>query len=156
MIIRRIYFYAIIVFALDQGTKVWVLHFLKLDSLLRVTIIPGYANFHMAWNDGINFGIFGSGNPLVKWGLVLVAILICAGITWWARDENRRVQQIFVALIIGGAIGNVFDRIIYGAVADFINISCCGIKNPYSFNIADVAIFFGAFGLIISSEKKLS
>jgi signal peptidase II len=110
----------------------------------------------MAWNDGINFGIFGSGNPLVKWGLVLVAILICAGITWWARDENRRVQQIFVALIIGGAIGNVFDRIIYGAVADFINISCCGIKNPYSFNIADVAIFFGAFGLIISSEKKLS
>jgi signal peptidase II len=51
--------------------------------------------------------------------------------------------------LIGGAIGNVIDRIAYGAVADFLNMSCCGIENPYAFNVADIAIFAGALGLVL-------
>ena len=50
-------------------------------------------------------------------------------------------------VLVGGAIGNVIDRIIYGAVADFLNMSCCGFNNPYAFNVADIAIFAGAIGL---------
>ena len=59
-------------------------------------------------------------------------------------------------LLIGGAMGNVIDRLIYGAVADFITMSCCGIENPYSFNVADVAIFIGALGLVLFTGKKKS
>jgi signal peptidase II len=49
---------------------------------------------------------------------------------------------------VGGALGNALDRVLYGAVADFLNMSCCGIRNPYAFNLADVFIFAGAAGLI--------
>jgi len=56
--------------------------------------------------------------------------------------------------LVGGALGNVIDRLIYGAVADFINMSCCGINNPYAFNIADIAVFIGAFGMVIFSNDK--
>jgi signal peptidase II len=56
-------------------------------------------------------------------------------------------------LLVGGAIGNVIDRIAYGAVADFLNMSCCGFENPYAFNVADIAIFAGAFGLVVFSGK---
>ena len=58
------------------------------------------------------------------------------------------MAAIFIGLVIGGALGNVFDRLYHGAVVDFLNMSCCGINNPFSFNIADVWVFAGAFGLI--------
>lgn len=51
--------------------------------------------------------------------------------------------------MVGGALGNVVDRLLYGAVADFLNMSCCGFENPYAFNVADISIFIGAFGLIL-------
>ncbi len=60
---------------------------------------------------------------------------------------------VFAGLIVGGAIGNALDRVIFGAVADFLNMSCCGINNPYAFNVADIAIFFGAFGLVLFGDK---
>ena len=65
------------------------------------------------------------------------------------RDRPRRIVQISAGLVIGGAIGNVIDRLVYGAVADFLNMSCCGFENPYSFNVADISIFVGALGLIL-------
>ena len=64
-------------------------------------------------------------------------------------------MQILIALVIGGALGNAIDRLLYGAVADFINITCCGLRNPYSFNLADVFIFIGLTGLLVfKSEEK--
>jgi signal peptidase II len=54
-------------------------------------------------------------------------------------------------LLVGGALGNVVDRVIYGAVADFLNMSCCGFTNPYAFNVADISIFAGAIGLALFS-----
>ncbi|MES2542698.1 MAG: signal peptidase II, partial [Pseudomonadota bacterium] len=54
--------------------------------------------------------------------------------------------------LVGGALGNIIDRIAYGAVADFLNMSCCGIENPYAFNVADIAIFAGALGLVIFAK----
>jgi signal peptidase II len=56
--------------------------------------------------------------------------------------------------LLGGALGNVVDRLIYGAVADFLNMSCCGIDNPYAFNVADIAVFAGAIGLVLAPGAK--
>ena len=63
-------------------------------------------------------------------------------------------MQVAGGLLVGGALGNVIDRITWGAVADFLNMSCCGIDNPYAFNIADISIFAGALGLILVSGGK--
>ena len=62
-------------------------------------------------------------------------------------------MQIAAGLLIGGALGNVIDRLIYGAVADFLNMSCCGISNPYAFNVADIAIFARRGGLILCADR---
>jgi signal peptidase II len=104
----------------------------------------------MAWNRGINFGLFHGEDDLTRWILVAVALAISAWVWLWMRRERPgRAGMIAAGLLIGGALGNVLDRLIYGAVADFLNMSCCGIDNPYAFNVADIAIFAGALGLIL-------
>jgi signal peptidase II len=65
------------------------------------------------------------------------------------RERGNAGADLGRGLLVGGALGNVIDRIAYGAVADFLNMSCCGIENPYAFNVADIAIFAGALGLVL-------
>ena len=86
----------------------------------------------------------------------MLSIIISSLITFWIyRIKASNFQVIFGALLCGGALAYGFDRIIYnGAVADFLNMSCCGIYNPFVFNFADVFIFIGAVGLAFSKENK--
>ena len=70
-------------------------------------------------------------------------------LVWLWRRPQSRMMNIAAGFLIGGALGNVIDRLLYGAVADFLNMSCCGIENPYAFNVADIAIFMGAAGLVV-------
>jgi signal peptidase II len=106
----------------------------------------------MAWNQGVNFGLLGDDSAWMRWALIAVAMGISAWVCLWVRrDRGGRPMQAAAGLLIGGALGNAIDRIAYGAVADFLNMSCCGIDNPYSFNLADVAIFLGAVGLVLFS-----
>jgi len=64
------------------------------------------------------------------------------------RDPPGRLGFLSAGVLVGGALGNVVDRIVYGAVADFLNMSCCGLVNPFAFNVADIAVFVGAIGLV--------
>lgn len=136
---------ALAVIVLDQLSKLVVVQYLELKFRQTILVVDPFLNFRMAWNEGINFGI-----PLAsKWMLIALALAISGWIVWWMnRDRPGRWVQVSAGLVVGGAIGNVIDRLVYGAVADFLNMSCCGFENPWSFNIADIAIFFGAFGLI--------
>ena len=111
-------------------------------------------NFRMAWNTGINFGFFSSGGDVSRIFLVVLSICICCGLLWWIKDSRDGSQCFGVALIIGGASGNIMDRIFFGAVADFLNMSCCGFRNPFSFNVADIAIFMGAFTLLFYNKNS--
>ena len=80
----------------------------------------------------------------------MLAIVISGWIVWWMnREPQGRWVLVSAGLVIGGAVGNVIDRIVYGAVADFLNMSCCGFENPWSFNVADIAIFVGAVWLTL-------
>ena len=85
--------------------------------------------------------------------LIAVALVISGWVLWWGRSFAGWWGQLLVALIVGGALGNTVDRLRYGAVADFLNMSCCGLRNPFSFNVADIAIFVGALGLVLFSER---
>ena len=143
-----------LIFIVDQLTKFFVVHILDLSDRLSITIISGFVYFKMAWNEGINFGLFANSSEIMRFALIIISILICIGIFFWAIKQNSIILFIFSSAVIGGALGNVLDRIIYGAVADFLNITCCGIYNPYSFNIADISIFFGVLGIIFFPNSK--
>ncbi len=141
---------ALATFALDQATKLGVLHGLDLNNRGEIDVFPPFLVFRMAWNRGINFGLFSGDGNLGRWVLIAIALAISAWVWIWVRrDRPGRWAMISAGLLIGGAIGNVIDRLVYGAVADFLNMSCCGIENPYAFNVADIAIFAGALGLVI-------
>jgi signal peptidase II len=140
------------VFAVDRLSKWWIVEWLDLEHLGRVDVLPPYLNFVMAWNRGINFGVLGA---VPQWVLILLAAAISVALVWWVYRQaageageagKARVSALAwgAGIVIGGALGNAWDRLQYGAVADFLNMSCCGIDNPYAFNFADVAIFAGA------------
>ncbi|WP_062762256.1 signal peptidase II [Falsirhodobacter sp. alg1] len=147
---------ALVVFVLDQLSKLAVIHGLNLPVVGRVEVIPPFLTFQMAWNQGMNFGLFAGDANVTKWLLVIIALSISGWVLWWMRKPGHtRTAQISAGLLIGGALGNVIDRLLYGAVADFLNMSCCGIDNPYAFNVADIAIFLGAIGLVVfTGEPK--
>ena len=146
----------VLTFLVDQITKYWVVHVLELDRLRDMPIWPPFLNFKMAWNYGINFGLFQGDTDTTRWILIGIALLISGVVLWWIRREPGGIwQKIAAGLLIGGAMGNVVDRLVYGAVADFLNMSCCGIDNPYAVNVADIAVFAGAVGMVIfTGEKK--
>ena len=148
--------YSFTIMILDQASKFYIIHIIDLPNKLSIVAVPGFFNLKMAWNEGINFGLFASGNISRRIGLILISTLICLGIFLWAVTKKSHFLHLYASAIIGGAIGNLFDRILYGAVADFLNFTCCGIQNPYSFNIADISIFLGALGIIFfpSSSNK--
>ena len=145
---------AILVFLLDQVTKWFVVIYLNLIEFGEIDVLPPFVNFRMAWNRGINFGLLSNDADLARWALIAVAVVISTWVMVWVwRDGAGRWAALSAGLLVGGAIGNVVDRLIYGAVADFLNMSCCGIENPYAFNVADIAIFAGALGLVVFSGK---
>lgn len=146
--------WAIGIFALDQASKYFVVHVLDLWSRQRIDVLPPFLNLRMAWNQGINFGLFANGTEIMRWVLVALALAISTWVWFWVRREPKsRIVHVSAGLLIGGAMGNVLDRFIYGAVADFLNMSVPGIDNPYSFNVADIAIFAGAIGLVLFTGK---
>lgn len=146
---------ALAVFALDQILKYVVVHLLNLDRILAIDVIPPVLNLRMAWNQGVNFGLFSGDSNVTRWVLIVLSLLISGWVWIWVRRQpwDARVQ-VSAGLLIGGALGNVIDRVIYGAVADFLNMSCCGFQNPWAFNVADIAIFAGAIGLVLFAGKE--
>ncbi|MGB3408161.1 MAG: signal peptidase II [Jannaschia sp.] len=149
---RALWISAVAAFVVDQLSKVIVVHLLDLNTVLVLPVLPPLLTFRMGWNEGINFGLFhGAGG---RWVLIVLAVVISAILVRWARGFERAPAFVAAGLIVGGAIANALDRLLYGAVADFLNMSCCGIQNPFAFNLADVFIFAGAAGLVVWGENK--
>ena len=150
---RLIFWAGFWTFLLDQATKYIVVHWMNLMTRQEIDVAAPFLVFQMAWNRGVNFGL-GAGADM-RWVLIGVALAISAAVLVWLwRTGGTKWTYISAGLLIGGALGNVVDRVLYGAVADFINMSCCGIDNPYAFNVADVAIFAGAIGLALLPDGR--
>ena len=153
---RIIFWAGFAAFILDQLSKYLVVHVMELSRVRMIDVLPPLLNFRYGENRGINFGLFGDGSDASRWILIALAGVICIGVLVWARRHAIGLwAKISVGLLVGGALANVADRLIYGYVLDFLNMSCCGINNPFVFNLADVFIFAGAIGLIFfTSDKK--
>lgn len=142
---------SIVVIGIDQLSKIWIVEWLGLRTDPDgIDVWPPFLQFRMGWNTGVNFGLFDGQSESQRWLLIGLAVAISIGLTIWAIRAGRRFIAMACGLIIGGALGNAWDRVTYGAVADFLNMSCCGIENPFVFNIADTAIFLGAALLILA------
>ncbi|WP_298934460.1 signal peptidase II [uncultured Ruegeria sp.] len=145
-------------FVIDQVSKYLVVHVMRVaDQLGGIDVLPPLLVFKYGENRGINFGLFQGDSDASRWVLIGVSIAICfAVVIWLRRSTATNFMLICGGLLIGGALGNVIDRILYGFVLDFLNMSCCGINNPFVFNLADVFIFAGAIGLVLFDGKKPS
>ncbi len=146
---------ALAIFLLDQISKYLVVHVMNLREVLSIDVLPPLLNFRMAWNQGVNFGLFSNGGGISPWVWVAVSVAVSVFVILWMRREAAGLRaDLSAGILVGGALGNAVDRVVYGAVADFLNMSCCGINNPFSFNVADIAIFAGAIGLILFTGQK--
>ncbi len=117
------------------------------EAVYHNIIITPFLNMVMVWNKGVSFGLFAADGAINKYGLVFVAILISIGMGIGLYRTQKRLMAAACAVIIGGAIGNVIDRLRFGAVADFVDVHVMGHHWP-AFNLADSAIVIGA-GLMI-------
>lgn len=154
---RLFWLVAVITFVADQATKYAVVLGLNLREIGVIEVWPPYLTFRMAWNRGINFGLFADDAAVMRWVLIVLAVGISIGVIIYTRRNLAtfgRMALIGAGLLVGGALGNAIDRIVFGAVADFLNMSCCGIANPYAFNVADIAIFAGVFAIAVFGDRK--
>jgi signal peptidase II len=142
------YGFALLVIVLDQLTKAWVMSGLDLQDVGRVFVLPPVFNFTWVENRGVSFGLFGDGSA--RWVLSVFSVAVAAGLGWWALRADRRLLITAIGLVMGGAIGNVIDRIRFGFVVDFLDFSGTGVF-PWVFNVADSAITVGVILLILDS-----
>ncbi|MBT4322724.1 MAG: signal peptidase II, partial [Rhodobacterales bacterium] len=124
-----------------------------LDIIGSYDVYSPFLTLKMGWNTGINFGLFSESYFFMRWILIAISLGICLFLLFWSRKLKGNFAPILIGLIIGGAVGNVIDRVRFGAVIDFLNMSCCGINNPYIFNLADIFVFTGLVFLLVFLEK---
>ena len=155
----------IAIVVVDQLSKAWVLgnpDFRAVDCLNglascgRVELSP-LVDFSMMWNRGISFGL-AQADGLARWGLFLVISCIAVGFTIWLLRAERWLTALALSLVVGGAVGNLIDRAVFGAVVDFIDftgpwfgvqIGGWPLGFPWIFNVADAAISIGAIILLL-------
>lgn len=140
---------ALVTFVLDQATKLYTLYVYDLPMKEPVELNP-FVNLIVVWNRGISYGLFQQHSEFGRWMLIIVSILAAIGLSFWIRRTSAKLLAASLGLIVGGAIGNVIDRLRYGAVFDFIQFHI-GNWDWYVFNIADAAIVAGVVGLLYDS-----
>ena len=128
------------VFAADQLSKWWIVD--KLMATPQAIEVTSFFNVVMVWNRGVSFGFFGAGGDATRWILSALSMAVVVGLCIWMVRAQKMVVGAALGLVIGGAIGNVADRLHYCAVADFLDFHLLGWHWP-AFNVADSAIFIG-------------
>ena len=134
-------------FALDQAHKYWMLEIYRIGERGPVELTP-FLDLVMAWNRGVSYGLFAQQDTMGRLILVAISVAAVAGLLIWMARASTHFVALALGLIIGGALGNLTDRILHGAVADFFHFHYAGFS-WYVFNIADVAICAGVIGLLL-------
>ena len=139
---------------LAVAVLVWLAdRFSKLEMIDLLAHHPGgipitsFFNLVMVWNPGVSFGLFGSDSAWGRWLLTALTTAIVVGLLVWLYRAKNRWLTVSLGLMIGGATGNIVDRVVWGRVADFLDFHAAGYHWP-AFNVADSAVFLGAAILI--------
>jgi signal peptidase II len=143
--LRNGLFLATLVIVADQVTKWLMLDVLDLGA--NPITVTSFFNMVLVWNRGVSFGMFSEAGSAGPWILAGLAIGVVSGLLYWLRQAEGWFTVVGLGLVIGGALGNVIDRIRFGAVVDFLDFHIAGYHWP-AFNVADSAICVGA-GLLL-------
>ncbi len=146
---------AAIALILDQGSKMLMLYgfgFAHMAPGRAISILP-FFNLVMVWNPGVSYGLFPASGPLGTALLAIFSIAAVAALGWWLWVSDRLTLTVGLGLVIGGALGNLIDRLVYGKVADFFHFYGLGY-DWYVFNVADAAITFGVIALLYDALLK--
>jgi signal peptidase II len=143
---------AVAIFVLDQITKYAVLYGLDLAVRGKIYVTP-FADFVLAMNRGISYGLFPQDGELGRWVLFTIKIAASVLFFFWLRRAGSKLVAAALGLLIGGALGNALDRAVYGAVVDFVALHAFGFR-WYVFNLADAAIVAGVIGLLYDALRS--
>lgn len=140
---------ALMVFLVDRVNKWWFIDVFELPSKGVVEILPIF-DVVMVWNRGVSFGFLSASDDFGRWALVILNLIIVAVLVYWLKTAKNLITAGAIGLVIGGAFGNIYDRVKFGAVADFFQFHW---ESWYFavFNVADSFIFIGAVLLIFNS-----
>jgi len=131
---------AIAVVAADQAAKAWVVGGLRLIPGLSVDVW-GPLRLTLVQNSGVSFGLFHGDAAWTRWALAGFSLVVAVALAIWARRAERPIAGLSVGLIMGGAVGNLIDRVRFGTVVDFVDVT--RLHFPWVFNVADSAITVG-------------
>jgi len=138
---------------LDQALKLWLIFVYDLGSRGMVRLGP-VLDLVLSWNTGISFSLFPQEGEAGRWILIAIKVVAAILLTIWLSRAHSRLTALALGLIIGGALGNAIDRLVYGAVADFVlfHVTTPSFRfDWYVFNLADAAIVAGVIGLLYES-----
>ena len=144
---------AVIAAAIDQAAKLWLLYGFGLTGRGRVPI-TSFLDLVLAWNTGISYGLFQQSGPFGQWALLALKVIAVALLLIWLVRTRSRLSGLALGLVVGGAIGNGIDRLVHGAVMDFVLFHITAATwtfEWYVFNLADAAIVAGVAGLVYES-----
>ena len=136
----------ITIFLIDRISKIYILKLAELENSVDIYITP-YLNLYLIWNKGIAFGLL-SVNETIIYNIITFIIVIIIIVILFMMVKNDNFQRYFLALVAGGALGNLYDRIVYTAVPDFIDLHFHDF-HWFVFNVADIFITVGIFCLIL-------
>ena len=139
---------AILIFFLDQAMKWWVTGPLMLREIGQIFILPIF-NFTYTENNGISLGLLNATNPVGRWMLVALTGAIAVGVAYWIGKEKNRVDQVALGMVLGGALGNILDRVRFGYVVDFADLHFGAFRPFLVFNVGDAAISIGVVILLL-------
>lgn len=144
---RRGLLIAVLVIVVDQLAKGLILDVMQPPH--RIEVLPVF-NLVLAMNRGVSFSLFNSLGDAAPYILSGLALAVCAGLIYWLRSAEGMWTRLAIGLILGGALGNVIDRLRYGAVVDFLDVHW-GTAHWPAFNVADSAISVGAVVLMLDA-----
>jgi signal peptidase II len=144
---------AVITCLVDQALKLWLIFVFRLGARGAYALTP-FLDLVLTWNTGISYGLLQQHGPFGQWALLALKAVAVALLWIWLARTGTRLTALGLGLIIGGALGNALDRLLYGAVADFVLFhirTASWSFNWYVFNLADAAIVAGVAALLYES-----
>jgi signal peptidase II len=139
----------VLVFIADQSTKWLVTGPLGINELGDQMMLLPIFNFTFTKNTGISLGLLTANGELGRWLLVAMTAIIAGGIAWWITHEHKRGDQLALGMVLGGALGNILDRVRLGYVIDFCDLHFGDWRPFLVFNVADAAISIGVIILLL-------
>ena len=133
------------VIAVDQAVKAWITGGLRLTLGVPQPLL-GPLRLTLVENRGVSFGLFSADAAWGRWALAAFSLLVAVGLGAWVRKAEKSFTGVAIGLIIGGAVGNLIDRVRLGVVVDFVDATA--LMFPWVFNVADSAISIGSVLLI--------